>query len=729
MGRIFNRKFIFEDYRDKIIKVFLCIIILLILIVLILLNANFRSKNNKDKNDQTKVTTTTTTTTALSLNSQLEYMNIDNSIELEVLLDSDDSEKDDLKWTSSNLEVAEVLDGVVTAKSVGEAIITVTTKDNVTASCKIVVIKEVIDIEEIAFKNKSETINIGNDKTIMLETVITPENATNREIEWTSSNTNVASVDNGLVIVHSLGEVVITAKTSNGKTATCKITVLDKEINPTDVYLNTLSTVININSDEKNVNLTATVLPENATNKTIKWTSSNTNVATVSNGVVTAKSVGETVITAETANGKKATCKVTVQNKVVTVTGISLNKTSATLYLNTNEKTVTLSATVNPPTATDKAVTWSSSNVGVATVSDGVVTAKAIGETIITATTANGKTATCKISVQNNVINPTGISLNSSSSTVYLNSNTRTINLSATVSPSNATDKSVTWSSSNTSVATVVNGVVTVKDLGEAAITATTVNGKTATFNLYVKKKVIIEIGASQSTRFITYGASTYAKGDNTYIYNSSDELNSTLVHINKSGAGMDWQYSTASGGGYTRIKQVMDNYSSKKSYVEFYLYYLLIGNTIKQSSCNQINNNTSVYLDHLNGYSTSVNNLKSEGYNVKPFVVSMHPLYPNNADSNEVVSNTDSKYCTAGYRSNWKYNLFNTKIQSSISSYPLLTYVDTFNQIMDTSEATSSNRKYTYKVSYKCVDGIHWDEATAKMYLKLMLDQSNANL
>ena len=164
-------------------------------------------------------------------------------------------------------------------------------------------------------------------------------------------------------------------------------------------------------------------------------------------------------------------------------TGVSLNKTSATLT--SKGATVSLSATVSPSDAGNKAVTWKSSNTSVATVSSsGVVTAVGNGTATITATTSVGsKTATCKVTVN---IAPTGVSLNKTSAT--LTQKGETVSLTATVSPSNAADKTVTWKSSNTSVATVSSsGVVTAVGNGTATITVTTSAGsKTATCKVTV---------------------------------------------------------------------------------------------------------------------------------------------------------------------------------------------------------------------------------------------------
>ena len=143
--------------------------------------------------------------------------------------------------------------------------------------------------------------------------------------------------------------------------------------------------------------LTATVSPGNATDKTITWSSSNTSVATVSNGVVKAVGLGTATITAQSNNGKTASCKVTVNP--IQPTGIKATPETSTLYgLN---GTVKLTANVMPSSATNKAVTWSSNNTSVATVSsDGTVKAVGYGTAVITAKTVNGLTSNCTITVK-----------------------------------------------------------------------------------------------------------------------------------------------------------------------------------------------------------------------------------------------------------------------------------------------------------------------------------------
>ena len=245
----------------------------------------------------------------------------------------------------------------------------------------------------------------------------------------------------------------------------------------TGVTLNKVNTTLNVGSSET---LTATVIPDNASDKSVTWTTSNAAVATVADGTVTAVTPGTATITVTASNGSTATCEVTV---IQPTTGVTLNKVNTTLAVGSTE---TLTATVYPPNATDKSLTWTTSNAAVATVADGVVTAVATGTATITVTTAYSSTATCEVTVPHPV---RGVSLNKTSTTLYIGGKETLI---AIVIPSNA-DKSVTWTTSNANVATVTDGVVTGVNPGTATITVTTNDGgKTATCEVTVTSNRLV---------------------------------------------------------------------------------------------------------------------------------------------------------------------------------------------------------------------------------------------
>ena len=242
--------------------------------------------------------------------------------------------------------------------------------------------------------------------------------------------------------------------------------------------------------------LIATVAPANADNKGVTWESSDSNVASVANGVVTAIAEGVAVITVKTLDGNfSATCTVTVTNGIVPAAGVTLDQTVAELELG---KTITLNANVLPANATNKAVTWISSNPAVATVIEGIVIPSAKGITVITVKTMDGNfVANCVVTVTDGVVPVAGISLNESAAELEVG---KVMNLAATIAPANATNKNITWASSNESVATVTNGYVIAVAKGTALITVTTEDGKfTAACIVTVKESAVAVTGVTLS--------------------------------------------------------------------------------------------------------------------------------------------------------------------------------------------------------------------------------------
>lgn len=364
-----------------------------------------------------------------------------------------------VRWSSSNQKVAKVSQtGIVTAVGPGTANITVTTDDGgYKISCRIVVIQP---LKGVKFKNSKETFYVGKEDT--LDMVFTPANASDKTFTWKSSDKSVAKVNSkGVVTAVSTGSCTITAKSNDGGyTAKCKLTVI-KKVYPKSVDLNVDKTKLEAG---KTLQLKATVHPGNSSIKSVEWSSSDKDIATVnSKGLVTAKKGGTVTITCKTKSaGKKVSCRITVTQKV---SGISLSASAMTL---TTGKTKTLTATVSPSGATNKEIKWYSGDKSIAKVnSKGTVTAVRAGTVYITAKSkSNSKVlARCKVTV---IQAPTRITIDFDESTMKRGSK---MTLTAKVGPSNSYDKSVTWSSSKTSVARVSStGVVTAISAGTANI-------------------------------------------------------------------------------------------------------------------------------------------------------------------------------------------------------------------------------------------------------------------
>ena len=215
----------------------------------------------------------------------------------------------------------------------------------------------VVEVESVSLNKSEMTLTEGESET--LAATVTPDNAENKSIIWSSNNEAVATVDaNGTVTAKRAGTAVITATSTNGKSAGCTVTVEKKQIPVTEVRLSESTVGIVEGSTYK---LTATVLPENTTDsKNVSWSSNNEAIATVdANGTVTAKRAGTAVITATSTNGKSAGCTVTVEKKQIPVTEVRLSESTVGIVEGSTYK---LTATVLPENTTDsKSVSWSSS--------------------------------------------------------------------------------------------------------------------------------------------------------------------------------------------------------------------------------------------------------------------------------------------------------------------------------------------------------------------------------
>jgi uncharacterized protein YjdB len=331
------------------------------------------------------------------------------------------------------------------------------------------------DVPVTGVRVDQNTLSLVIGETGNLTATVLPENATNRNVVWTSNNTAVATVNaSGTVTAVSEGTATITVTTADGgHTATSTVTVTATAVAVTGVTKSVTEVEIVAGNTET---LIATIAPADATNQNLTWSSDDETVAEVdAHGVVTAVSAGTAIITVTTVDGgHTATTTVTVNAITVSVTGVTLTETDLELVAGNTE---TLIATSAPADATNKNVMWSSDNETVATVNtNGVVTAVSAGTATITVTTVDGDfTATATITVTPATVSVTGVTLNETALELIAG---ETEALIATIAPADATNKNVMWSSDNKTVATVnANGVVTAVSAGTATITVTTEDG------------------------------------------------------------------------------------------------------------------------------------------------------------------------------------------------------------------------------------------------------------
>ena len=404
--------------------------------------------------------------------------------------------ENDLIFTSSDSSVATVnQSGVIQGLKEGNAIITVSSSNGLAKDTTYVSVYKkgastVVDGEPIKTDNypksltvSPQSLNLKLGGSSQLIASVLPEKS-NNQISWSSTNSRVATVDsNGLVSAVGMGSATIIARTINDITYNVNVLVgnYSKELRSILVTTNYITLAVS-NSKQLAVAFT----PSDASNKNVFWTSSNPSVATVDKyGVVKAISPGSTIIKATSEDGgytDTATIEVVNYDNIIEEKSIAFDSSSYTVGIGSTKSLIPI---ITPSNATFKSVRFESSNPSIATVDEnGVVRGLKEGTVSITSTTnRNRLKATTTIIVK--YINATSVKVNTTN--VNLGKN-ETFTLVATVLPSDATNKKVSYSVSNSNIATIdANGIITGKNTGTATITITPSEGNPATVLVNVK--------------------------------------------------------------------------------------------------------------------------------------------------------------------------------------------------------------------------------------------------
>lgn len=305
-----------------------------------------------------------------------------------------------VSWKSSDATIASVDNsGKVTAVKAGSATITVTTTDgSKTATCSVTVTANSVAVTGITI-DKAEISKVAGE-TEKLSATVTPANATDKKVTWTTSDANVATVDeSGNVTAVAAGSATITAKAGD-KTATCKVTVTAKEIVLNEIVVDPATKEV---KEGETFELTVKFLPEGAEAKPVSWRSTNPEVATVEGGTVTTLKAGKTKIFAQVDGTEiEASCDLTVTQDP-TLRGIEFASDRFGVEIGNPKK---LELIFTPDYADNKVVTFSSSDPSVATVNaDGIVNGLSQGETTITAKSMEGGfEASCKVIVTSSAL-------------------------------------------------------------------------------------------------------------------------------------------------------------------------------------------------------------------------------------------------------------------------------------------------------------------------------------
>ena len=462
-------------------------------------------------------------------------LNIGEEVTIKFLLNPSNATLKETNWTNSDSSKVSMKDSVgyalIKGIEVGSSDIEITVKDydgNVkTDSVKVNVINsnQPVLVSSIALSPTSVTLNPNG--TYKFNVTVSPINATNKGVTWSSSNTNVVSVDqNGNIktLKDGTAKIRVTAKDGSGKYAEASVTVESSK--PTNI----LVTGVSLNASTvkmyvgQSYQLIHTIKPSNATNKGVTWSSSNTNVVSVSNGKIVGKSSGKARITVTTNDGRySAYTDVTVINRP------SSNSSSSSKPSSSSSSGSSISSSIDiikdtielnkgseekleyklSQDLTDSIIIWKSSNTDVAVVKNGIVSAISDGEATITAT-INGKDIkdTCKVIVKK--LDLTGIVFEDESLSISVG---KTLKLTLNALPSGADLPSLKWDVDNIEILSVSDeGVIKGINVGEAVVTVSSMDGKySASINIVVTPYVSEPIEINVEGYDLNFDENTYS--------------------------------------------------------------------------------------------------------------------------------------------------------------------------------------------------------------------------
>lgn len=450
-----------------------------------------------------------------------------------------------MTWTTSDASVARVYsDGLVKAVGMGTATITATSVStpSKSVSCTVTVVKP--PVSSVTLDQAAMTIFTDNTNGVQLSAVLSPEDPDNTALTWSSSNASAANVSaGGVVSPVGVGTAIITATSASNPNASASCTVTVRRPPVTSVSLDGSSASVYIDN-AAGLQLHPTVLPADAEDPSLVWTSSNEVIATVDgNGLVIPANIGTTTVTARSVSNPNvsASCEITVTYPPVN--SVSLDRSAAMMRTDDTEGLL-LKATVLPAAAENTSVTWQSSNTAAATVdSYGMVNAIGPGSTIITATSVSSPSisASCLVTVKQFV---ESVHIQGEAASLLAN---ETAQLTVEVYPLNATDSSVSWSSSNPGAATVdATGNVTAVGTGETVITALANDGSGVYDSYQVKVEKMLQLDVSQLEDTV------FTQGDQSVVLAYVGLTGASSLRMAKLGETLNWTATKKSGSGDT---------------------------------------------------------------------------------------------------------------------------------------------------------------------------------
>ncbi len=557
-----------------------------------------------------------------------------------------DATNKNVSFSSDNPGVADVNGaGVITARSAGTAVITLRTEDGgKTDTVKVTVTEKNIAVESVSAGEHDIDLDINpaldmRSANVTLKTM--PENASDKRLKIESSSKPEALQallkDNGdgtytLILTAaaesaSPAEVTVVSESNANAKAVIKVNISDTTVRPQSVSISPQNKTV---KEGESFTLTASVLPENAYEKSVVFSSDNTGVAKVNalTGEVTAISAGTANITVKTLDGGKTdVCAVTVEKPFVKLESISV---PAAITLGDNSQPTQLIVVFTPSDATDKTVTFSSSKPDIADVdaSTGLITPKKAGETVITVSGADGVSASCTVTVSSSVIEVSSVAITNKPSDKELKKG-GTYKLEYEVLPADATDKGVTFSVTGDALEVAQDGTVTAKKAGQATVRVVSdaASDKYDEFQFYVWETADITGKYAVESLNITYDGTTVT---------SSGEFTAKSYYYDKA----DFAISAQAGGDLEvsgKFQLVWSHFINNPAWDIFRYQYFTLSDTITERQLS---------ADRLHEKNITLNDNGTLTY-VFPFDISGGKIVYNSGSQNklELVLNNKSAY------------------------------------------------------------------------------------
>ena len=388
-----------------------------------------------------------------------------------------DANQECLKWSCNNSSIASIDEktGEITALKVGDATITATVDDGSGISASTIV--HVTPLKVHAMQFAEPKITVSGIKTEKLTLTLNSPEVDNKAIKWTSSDNSIVTVEENteasypleaIVSTHKVGTAIITAEAQDGTgiSATCEVEVTQLQVS--DIELITMSAIKTIPTL-----LEANVLPVEANNKKLTWTSLTPNIATITeDGTITGLKMGTAQVKATTMDGSNISKTFDVLITGLSISSITLPSESS-ITKTDNQK---LEYTVYPAASDNQKLKWSSNHTDIASVDEntGVITAHKVGDAIITATATDGSEISASTTIHVIPLKVSNIDIEKEIKLLR----TTTATLAAIITPELADDKTLSWASEDENIATVTQeGVVKGVNVGTTNITATAKDG------------------------------------------------------------------------------------------------------------------------------------------------------------------------------------------------------------------------------------------------------------